>query len=331
MIERDKGCEPDQAAQQPAANAQPKIAPLAGVASTRKVLDEFGLSTKKALGQHFLINEGVVRRICDLSDLHADDSVMEIGPGIGTLTQALLACAGRVVAIERDADLPAVLRSTCAAWESTFTLMNRDALEVGPADLPYAVNKLVSNLPYAVAATLVLDAFERFDTIESATVMVQAEVADRMAAQPGTKDYGAYTVKLHLFALPAKRFSVSPGNFFPPPRVNSSVIRLNRRNDWADVVAEAGGSDLEAEAVRQATMTMADAAFASRRKTIANSCKTYFSGTRQCASLQAQCVAASLPNILEEAGIDSRRRVETLSVQEFTALGCAALRTSVLS
>ena len=147
-------------------------------------------------------------------------------------------------------------------------------------------NKLVANLPYAVAATVVLDYFERFASLESATVMVQKEVADRMAASPGTKNYGAYTVKLRLYAEPAGRFAVGPGNFFPPPRVESAVLRLNRRPVFDDQ-----GVPLDADAIA-AACTMAEAAFATRRKTLSNSCKTYFAGRGP----QGAAVIARLPD-----------------------------------
>lgn len=288
-----------------------RLSPLASVPATREVLEAHGLATKKALGQHFLISDGIVRHICSLAELTEEDQVLEIGPGIGTLTVALLQCSGQVLAIERDTDLPPVLAQTCAPWEDRFTLVNRDALEVGPQDIPFAPNKLVSNLPYAVAATLVLDYFERFDSLQSATVMVQAEVADRMAAQVGTKNYGAFTVKLSLFARPAGRFQVSPGNFFPPPRVNSAVLRLDRVSDDSLTVEE-----------RKATMTMADAAFANRRKTISNSCRTYFSNVPDAAALLAQ--------VFDQAGIDPRRRGESLTVDEFKGLGVAALKAGLI-
>ena len=173
-----------------------KLSYLASVSETRAVLESFGLMTKKALGQHFLINDGVVSRICDLAELSQEDVVVEVGPGIGTLSIALLQRSGRVIAIERDADLPSVLAQTCEHYLDRFTLIEGDALEVKESDFLVLPNKLVSNLPYAVAATIVLDYFERFSTIQSATVMVQAEVADRMCATLGTKNYGAYTVKL---------------------------------------------------------------------------------------------------------------------------------------
>ena len=174
-------------------------------------------------------------------------------------------------------------------------------------------NKLVANLPYAVAATVVLDYFERFASLESATVMVQKEVADRMAASPGTKNYGAYTVKLRLYAEPAGRFAVGPGNFFPPPRVESAVLRLNRRPVFDDQ-----GVPLDADAIG-AACTMAEAAFATRRKTLSNSCKTYFAGRGP----QGAAVIARLPQLFERAGIDPRLRGEVLDLPEFVRLGRA--------
>lgn len=304
-----------------------RLSSLAGVASTRQVLQAHGLATKKALGQHFLINDGIVKRICALADVDHDDVVLEIGPGIGTLTVALLQKSAAVVAVERDADLPPVLAETCAPWAGKFFLISGDALHVMPDDLPMAPGKLVSNLPYAVAATLVLDCFQRFQTMESATVMVQAEVADRMAAVPGTKAYGAFTVKLGLYAGVAGRFPVSPGNFFPPPRVNSSVIRLDR--DLCDDMPEQD---------RRAAAIMADAAFANRRKTISNSCRTYFSGkgvavaspseNARCGQARGGCdgsdVAQMLMHSFSDAGIDPRRRGESLSLAEFRTLGRCA-------
>lgn len=185
-------------------------------------------------------------------------------------------------------------------------------------------NKLVSNLPYAVAATVVLDYFQQFPFLESATIMVQKEVADRMAAERGTKNYGAYTVKLGLYAEVAGRFAVGPGNFFPPPRVDSAVIRLNRR-----VPRMADGAPAAPEAIAAACL-MADAAFANRRKTLANSCKTYFAGRGTFALpdgrlLEGAPVVGLLPTLFAAASVDPRRRGETLDQQEFLALGQALL------
>lgn len=286
-----------------------RYSPLASVSATRAVLEAHGLATKKSLGQNFLVNDDVIRRICELSGVGFADDVVEVGPGIGTLTVALLARARRVVSIERDPDLPAVLAETCAPWADRFTLISNDALAVQPDDLPFAPTAFIANLPYAVAATLVLDYFERFDSIQRATVMVQAEVADRMMTQPGTKNYGAYTVKLALFARPASRFKVAPGNFFPPPHVDSAVIRLDR----------CAHPDLTA-AERAACALMADAAFATRRKTIQNSMRTYFG---------KGVPASAIADLLDAAGIDARRRGESLSLDEFKELGRRALACGI--
>ena len=321
-----------------------RLSPYATPSATREVLERHGLFTKYALGQNFLVNDDVVRKIMDLADVCASDHVLEVGPGIGTLTAALLQRANHVTSIEMDHDLPAVLNDTLSPWLDRFTLLEMDGLDVrrehleqgksqmaselqtqtkpqmegGPQSQvkpqmtnephePDTPNKLVSNLPYAVAATIVLDYLQRFDFLESATVMVQKEVADRMMAQPGTKVYGAYTVKLGLFAQAAGRFSVAPGNFFPPPHVESAVVRLDR----ITVLDDEGNTLSTQELI--AACTMADAAFATRRKTLANSCKTYFSSTPE--------LAALLPDFFEQAGIDPRRRGETLTREEFIRLG----------
>ena len=341
------------------------LSPLATPAATRDVLEEHGLSTKHALGQNFLVNDAILQKIVELAQLDASDDVLEVGPGIGTLTIALLKCAGRVVSVERDADLPAVLEDTLEPWADRFALISKDALELTEEEVHLALakcavsnegegrasradsprcaaelraehtphaqagleargvdggarvfpNKFVANLPYAVAATLVLDFFQKFSRLESATVMVQKEVADRMCAEPGSKNYGAYTVKLRLYAEPAGRFLVSPNNFFPPPHVDSSVLRLNRRP-----VYDADGTPLE-DVLLKATCVMADAAFASRRKTISNSFKTYFASRGNAGKAFIGCI----PDLLDECGIDAKRRGETLSLDEFIALGKAYL------
>ena len=302
-----------------------RLSSLASVSATREVLERHGLATKHALGQNFLINDDIIRKIVALADLGESDRVLEVGPGIGTLSQALLKSARSVVAIERDRDLPAVLAQTLAPWGDAFTLVEKDALDLEQGDLPNMLgelpNKFVSNLPYAVAATVVLDVFQRFDCIESATVMVQREVAERMMAKPGNKNYGAYTVKLSLYARPVDKFAVSPGNFFPPPHVDSTVLRLDRH-----VVSDEEGRPLTAQE-RTAASTMADAAFASRRKTIANSCKTYFLSLPPNQRLSGD-TAQQLAELFESCGIDGRRRGETLSLQEFIRLGKALLRMS---
>lgn len=318
-----------------------KVSPYASLSATRAVLDAHGLQAKYSLGQNFLVNDDIVRKSLELASVQPGDAVLEVGPGIGTLSAALLAAGAAVVAVERDSDLPPVLAETTAPWSDRFALVQKDAMDLTSADLAGAFSalgvrsgslaaeggaadavssdglppfKLVANLPYAVAATLVLDYFQRFPTLESATVMVQREVADRMMAEPGTKAYGAYTVKLGLFAQPAGRFPVGPANFFPQPRVDSAVIRLNRRaSAEGEAAGPVDGGLLEAACV------MADAAFASRRKTLGNSCKQYFAGRGACGAEVAQ----RLPQLFEEAGIDPKRRGETLDRAEFMRLARA--------
>ena len=295
-----------------------RLSPLATPSATREVLERHGLYTKYGLGQNFLVNDDIVRKIVQLADVQPTDHVLEVGPGIGTLTCALLQNAGHVTAVEMDHDLPRVLADTLAPWADRFTLLEMDALDLSAkASEQFASappNKLVSNLPYAVAATVVLDYFQHIPSLDSATVMVQKEVADRMLAAPGSKTYGAYTVKLGLFAQPAGRFNVAPGNFFPPPHVESSVVRLDRF-----CPQDADGCSID-RALLDLACIMADAAFANRRKTIANSFKTYFASQGDWGAE----LGAHLADVFSEADIDPRRRGETLGQEEFLRLANVA-------
>jgi len=276
--------------------------PLASPSETIAVLKRHGLFTKKALGQHFLVDDNVVGRIIALADLVGDEVVLEVGPGIGTLTAALCEHAGAVVAVERDTELLPVLAETTTGCPR-LTIVRADAVAVGPELLAEAYGPpvaLVANLPYAVAATVVLRFFQEIPTLRTATVMVQAEVANRMAASPGTKDFGAYTVKLRLLAKPTGRFGVSRSCFLPPPRVDSAVLRLERAPLAED------------PALLYAAARAAEAAFAQRRKTIRNSLKSTLG-----------LDAARLDAALEVAGIDGSLRAETLEPERFLALARA--------
>ena len=282
---------------------------LASPGATLDVLREHGIYTRKALGQHFLIDDNVIGRILELAGLRGDEAVLEIGPGIGTLTVALCDAAGWVVSVERDARLLPVLQATTEECER-LTVVHADAVEVPPTRLETPIGRpaaLVANLPYAVAATVVLRFFEVLPSLRYAVVMVQSEVADRMAAVPGTKEYGAYTVKLNLHARPAGRFAVAPGCFLPPPRVGSTVLRLDR------VPEPAPPEYVDAAAC------MADAAFAQRRKKLRNS-------VRNALGTEPEVLDA----VLESARIDGDRRAETLTIPEFLRLGEAALRYGLL-
>lgn len=274
---------------------------LANPRDTRAVLERHGLMPKHRLGQNFLVEDGVIRRILDLAELGADDVVYEVGPGIGTLTVAMLPRVRKVVAVEADKSLPPVLAETCARDGEKLALVEGDALKVSCEQLVGAAGeaptKLVSNLPYQVAATVVLGAMERMPSVGRLVVMVQAEVADRMAAQPKTKAYGAYTAKLSLFGRVTGRFEVGPGNFMPPPHVNSAVVRIDR---MPNEQAESVGLDRVCGVI--------DAAFAQRRKTLRN-------------SLAANGYDRDmLDKAFLAAGIDGRLRAESLASEDFIRL-----------
>ena len=294
---------------------------LANPRETRAVLEDFGLATKHRLGQNFLVNDEVIGKIVNLAELGADDVVLEVGPGIGTLTVAMLASCRAVCSVEADRELEQVLAQTCADHSEKFALLMGDALRVAPPDVdtalaglqkgqscsqPLRPNKFVANLPYQVAATLVLKFFQDFDGLERACVMVQAEVADRICAVPGNKTYGAYTAKLALLARPTGRFEVGPGNFMPPPHVNSAVVRLDR----APMADPQTGEPVSAARVSE----IIDAAFAQRRKTIRNSMGA--NGFEKDA-LDAAFAAC---------GIAPTARAETLSPEDFVRLEGALQR-----
>ncbi|MBR3316440.1 MAG: 16S rRNA (adenine(1518)-N(6)/adenine(1519)-N(6))-dimethyltransferase RsmA [Atopobiaceae bacterium] len=279
---------------------------LANPRETRAVLDQYELAPRHRLGQNFLVNDGVIGRILELAELSFDDVVYEVGPGIGTLTVALLPRVAKVVAVEADRDLPKVLVQTCATDGEKLALVQGDALRVDAARLAEAAGeaptKLVSNLPYKVAATLILDVLEHMPSVKRLVVMVQAEVADRIAATSGSKTYGAYTAKLALYGKVTGRFEVGPANFMPPPHVNSTVVRIDRIPLSCDDPAR--------------VTEVIDDAFAQRRKTIRNSMSA--KGWDKSMLDEAFCAA----------GIDSRTRAEMLSVDDFVRLAYELVTTT---
>ena len=281
---------------------------LATPSETLAVLKRHRLAANKALGQHFLIDDNVVSRILALADLTGDETVLEVGPGIGTLTASLCEHAGAVVAVERDAALLPVLAETTADCPR-LAIVRADAVAVDIAQLEAPFGPpvaLVANLPYGVAATVVLRLFEEMPSLASATVMVQAEVADRMAASPGSKEFGSYTVKLRLHARPAGRFAVSRTCFLPPPRVDSAVLRLER----APLSTDAG--------FMRAAARAAEAAFGQRRKTIRNSLRSVLGAD-----------TTALDAALSEAGIEGSARAETLEPSRFLDLAAALERNGI--
>ena len=297
---------------------------LANQRATKETLERFGLATKYRLGQNFLVQDHVIEKIVQLAEVQPTDVVVEVGPGLGTLTVALLDRARAVCSLEADSELEQVLAVTCKEpHPDSFALVMGDALAITPQKLAEAYStlptvahdaatsapmptKFVSNLPYQVAATLILKFFQDLPSLERAVVMVQAEVADRIAAKPSTKAYGAYTAKLSLFAQVTGRFEVGPGNFMPPPRVNSAVVRLDRT-----IARNPVTSKLLSEEELLHTMRVIDAAFAQRRKTIRNSMSA--SGFDK--DMLDQAFLAT--------GIAPTARAEVLTSQDFICLAAA--------
>ena len=297
---------------------------LANQRATKETLERFGLATKYRLGQNFLVQDHVIEKIVQLAEVQPTDVIVEVGPGLGTLTVALLDRARAVCSLEADSELEQVLAVTCKEpHPDSFALVMGDALAITPQKLAEAYStlptvahdaatsapmptKFVSNLPYQVAATLILKFFQELPSLERAVVMVQAEVADRIAAKPSTKAYGAYTAKLSLFAQVTGRFEVGPGNFMPPPRVNSAVVRLDRTQARNPV-----SSKLLSEEELLHTMRVIDAAFAQRRKTIRNSMSA--SGFDKDKLDQAFLATGIAPTV----------RAEVLTSQDFICLAAA--------
>lgn len=297
---------------------------LANQRATKETLERFGLATKYRLGQNFLVQDHIIEKIVQLAEVQPTDVVVEVGPGLGTLTVALLDRARAVCSLEADSELEQVLAVTCKEpHPDSFALIMGDALAITPQKLSEVYStlpavaqdaassapmptKFVSNLPYQVAATLILKFFQELPSLERAVVMVQAEVADRIAAKPSTKAYGAYTAKLSLFAQVTGRFEVGPGNFMPPPRVNSAVVRLDRTQARNPLT-----SKLLSEEELLHTMRVIDAAFAQRRKTIRNSMSA--SGFDKDKLDQAFLATGIAPTV----------RAEVLTSQDFICLAAA--------
>ena len=291
--------------------------PLANPTATREMLEAFGLATKHRLGQNFLVDNHVIERIMALADLSGSERVLEVGPGIGTLTLALLQEAAHVTSIEMDSELEQVLAAH-AMDHDNFSFIMGDALAVPPTAIAEASGgeptMLVANLPYNVAATIILQFFQTMPSLTRAVVMVQKEVADRIAAVAGTKAYGAYTVKLSLHGEVTGRFEVPPRCFMPAPHVDSAVVRIDR----VDALACAGLACLESDYApidAACVSRVVDAAFAQRRKTIRNSMSS--NGFDK----------AALDVAFEACGIAPTARAEALTTDEFIKLAAVLLES----
>ncbi|MFA6074837.1 MAG: 16S rRNA (adenine(1518)-N(6)/adenine(1519)-N(6))-dimethyltransferase RsmA [Negativicutes bacterium] len=264
---------------------------------TRHILRKFDIRASKRLGQNFLVNEDVVNNIVSLAGITAGDNVLEIGPGLGTLTQKLAEAGAHVKAIEIDAKMVKILETTIEGYTNVEVIHN-DVLEIDLMQIfagqPF---KVVANLPYYITTPIVMTLLEKKLPITQIVVMMQKEVAERFTATPGGKEYGAVTVAVQYYSLPELLFEVAPQSFIPEPSVTSAVVRLELRAEKpVELVDE------------EKFFNVIKCAFAQRRKTLANNLKAFGIGVN------------ALENLSRATQIDLNRRGETLSLQEFALL-----------
>jgi 16S rRNA (adenine1518-N6/adenine1519-N6)-dimethyltransferase len=275
----------------------------------RGLAERLGVRPSKRLGQTFVIEQGTVRRIAALAAPGPDDVVLEVGPGLGSLTLALLeAGPAAIVAVEIDRvladELPRTLAERAPALAGRVTVITADALRTGPRDLPAAPSMLVANLPYNVAVPVVLHLLAAVPALARGLVMVQAEVADRMCAPPGSRVYGAPSVKLAWYAAVRPAGTVPRSVFWPVPNVDSRLVAFARHDPPATAAS------------REEVFAVVDAAFAQRRKTL-RAALAGWAGS-----------APEAERLLRAAGIDPGARGEALSVAEFARLAAARTITS---
>lgn len=277
---------------------------LLGAQDIRRLATALDVSPTKKWGQNFVIDPNTVRRIVEQAHVGAEDVVVEIGPGLGSLTLALLERAARVVAVEIDPrlaqQLPVTIAEFAPVQASNLVVLNEDALTI--TELPSAPTKLVANLPYNVSVPVVLHMLEMFPTINEVLVMVQIEVADRLAANPGSKIYGVPSVKASWYGEVTKAGNVGRNVFWPAPNVDSGLVRIVRRDTPGD------------EVLRRNVFAIVDSAFGQRRKTLRT----------------ALGAALGTPNrvdqILTIAGVDSSLRGEQIGLVDFVAIANAAVQ-----
>ena len=281
---------------------------LSNPKKTIEVIQKYQFAFQKKFGQNFLIDGRVLEKIMDAADIGAEDFVLEIGPGIGTMTQYLAERARQVMAVEIDRNLIPILSETLSDYDNV-EILNADILKI---DLRKTVEeknqgkpiKVVANLPYYITTPIIMELFESEIPVDNITVMVQKEVADRMQAQPGTKDYGALSLAVQFYAEPYIVANVPPNCFMPRPKVGSAVIRLTRHQNPP---VEVKNKKLLFQLIR--------ASFNQRRKTLQNGIKN-FSGL----SFSKEEVA----DALEQIGVSPTIRGEALSLEQFAEL-CSLL------
>ena len=271
---------------------------------TIAVLQKYNFAFQKKFGQNFLIDPRVLEKIIKAAEITEDDCVLEIGPGIGTMTQHLACAAKKVIAVEIDRALIPILQDTLSGWDNV-KIINEDVMKVDLAKLAEEENggkplKVVANLPYYITTPIIMGLFENHVPLKSITVMVQKEVADRMQVGPGTKDYGALSLAVQYYAKPYIVANVPPNCFMPRPKVGSAVIRLER---YEEPPVKVKDEKLMFRIIR--------ASFNQRRKTLAN-------GLKNSAELDftKEEIAAAIAGIGKEPGV----RGETLTLEEFARL-----------
>jgi 16S rRNA (adenine1518-N6/adenine1519-N6)-dimethyltransferase len=284
-------------------------AALLGPAEIRALAARLGIRPTKTLGQNFVIDPNTVRRIVRAAEVGPDDVVVEVGPGLGSLTLGLLPAVAAVVAVEIDPVLGAALRETVAERAPTYagrlTVVTADAMRIDelPGPPPTA---LVANLPYNVAVPVLLHLLDRFPSIRRVLVMVQAEVADRLVAGPGSRTYGVPSVKAAWYADVRRAGAIGRAVFWPAPNVDSGLVAMTRREPPPTTAS------------RQEVFAVVDAAFAQRRKSL-RAALAGWAGS-----------AAAAEEALHAAGIDPRARGETLSVDDFARLAADRPRSDDL-
>lgn len=272
--------------------------------NTIEILNKYKFIFQKKFGQNFLIDEHVLGKIIRSAEITEDDFVVEIGPGIGTLTQYLAASAREVAAIEIDDALIPILEDTLSAYDNV-TVIHEDVLKVDLCKLAEEKNggkpiKVVANLPYYITTPIIMGLFESHVPIDSITIMVQKEVADRMQVGPGTKDYGALSLAVQYYAKPEIIANVPPNCFMPRPNVGSAVIRLTRHET---VPVQVEDEKLMFRLIR--------ASFNQRRKTLANGLNN---------SPEIHLSKEVIQESIEELGVPVTIRGEALTLEQFAAL-----------
>lgn len=273
---------------------------LLGAAEIRALAAELDLKPAKSLGQNFVIDSNICRKIVRLAGVTSDDVALEIGPGLGSLTLALLEEAKSVIAIEIDPRLAQQLPITVAVHSersAKLTVINQDALQVN--ELPNNPTVMVANLPYNISVPVLLHYLESFPTLRSGIVMVQAEVADRLAAKPGSKDYGIPSVKAAWWAKMSPAGAVSRSVFWPAPNVDSKLVSFVRHASPAD------------EKLRPIVFTAIDSAFSQRRKMLRSVLKGWLGSSE------------TVEAVLIKAGIDPTLRGEALEIGHYCEIARA--------